>query len=141
MSDPSFELQSAAKLAIRGSAALKALMGDPVPFYDMVPERAAMPYIQHDEPTTSEWDVTPTESDPGKGHEHDLMFHVWSNYEGKKQLGAILWELEKLFRDWAPTLTGHRLINIRFQFADRLRDPDEQAWHGVIQFRAVTEET
>lgn len=143
MSDPAFELQAAMRATILGDDApggLQELMGDPVALYDHVPENAAMPYIQHDEPGTSEWDVTPTETDDGYGHEHTIMLHVWSSYEGKKEVGAILYRLEVLFRDWSPSLTGHRLVHIRYQFSDRLRDPDGQAYHGVIQFRAVTEE-
>ncbi len=100
-----------------------------------------MPYIVHDEPDTSEWDVSPTETDAGYGHEHSLMFHVWSAYEGRKEVADIMRALEVLFRDWAPSLTGHRLVNIRFQLQTVLRDPDGQARHGVIQFRVVTEET
>lgn len=140
MSDPGFELQKAMRIAILGDATLKAMVSDPVRLFDHVPENAAMPYIQHDEPGTAEWDVTPTETDAGFGHEHQLMLHVWSSYEGKKEIGAILYRLEQLFRSWSTSLTGHRLVNIRYQFSDRLRDPDGQAYHGVIQFRAVTEE-
>ncbi len=141
MSDPAFELQKAARTAILADTTLRALMGNPVPLYDEVPERAAMPYIVHDEPDTSEWDVSPTETDAGYGHEHSLMFHVWSAYEGRKEVADIMRALEVLFRDWAPSLTGHRVVNIRFQLSTVLRDPDGQARHGVIQFRVVTEET
>lgn len=140
MSDPGFELQKAMRAAILADASLKALVSNPVRLYDLVPERAVMPYIAHDQPGTTEWDVTPTETDAGYGHEHTIMLHVWSSYEGRKEMSAILYRLEVLFRDWSPSLTGHRLINIRFQFSDRLRDPDGQAFHGVIQFRMVTEE-
>lgn len=140
MSDPGFELQSAMVAAIRADETLRALISNPVRIYDHVPENAPMPYIAHDEPGTSEWDVTPTETDEGYGHEHTVMFHAWSAYEGKKEIGAILYALERLFRDWTVSLTAHRVINIRYQFSDRLRDPDGQAYHGVIQFRVVTEE-
>jgi hypothetical protein len=140
VTDPAFELQKAARAAIISDAGLIALMGNPVQLYDAVPENAPMPYLAHDEPNTAEWDVTPTETDAGYGHEHTFMLHAWSAYEGKKEVGAILYRLEQLFRDWSPSLTGHRLVNIRYQFSDRLRDPDGQAFHGVIQFRAVTEE-
>lgn len=140
MSDPSFELQKAMRAAILADATLKSLVSAPVRLYDFVPENAPMPYIVHDEPTSSEWDVTPTETDGGFGHEHAIMLHVWSAYEGRKEVSAILSRLEVLFREWEPSLTGHRLVNIRFQSSDRLRDPDGQAFHGVLQFRAVTEE-
>jgi len=141
MSDPSFELQCAMRDAAVADAALQALMGGAVAFYDHTPERAEMPYIVGDEPQSAEWDVTPTETDDGFGKEHRIMLHVWSAYEGRKEVSAILRRLEEIYRDFAPALTGHRLINIRFQMSDRLRDPDGQAYHGVIQFRAVTEES
>lgn len=140
MSDPGFELQKAMRADILADPTLRQLVSNPVRIYDLVPERAVMPYIAHDQPGTAEWDVTPTETDEGYGHEHTIMLHVWSSYEGRKQMSAILYRLEVLFRDWSASLTGHRLINIRFQFSDRLRDPDGQAFHGVIQFRAATEE-
>lgn len=140
MSDPAFELQKAMRAAILSDVTLRTLVSDPVRLYDHVPENAPMPYIQHDEPGTAEWDVTPTETDEGYGHEHNIMLHVWSAYEGKQEINAILYRLEQIFRDWRASLTGHRLVHIRYQFSDRLRDPDGQAYHGVIQFRAVTEE-
>jgi len=140
MSDPAFELQKAIRTAILADATLRSLISNPVRFYDLVPERAPMPYLQYSEPGTAEWDVTPTETDDGFGHEHTITLHVWSSYEGQKEVGEILYRLAELFRDWSASLTGHRLVNIRYQFSDRLRDPDGQAYHGIIQFRAVTEE-
>jgi hypothetical protein len=140
LEDAAWELQRAMVAAALADAGLQTLMGNPVPAFDQVPERQPMPYLQYDEPGTAEWDVTPTETDGGFGHEHTIMIHVWSGYEGKKEINLIMRRLELIYRDFAASLTGHRLVNIRYQFSDRLRDPDNQAWHGVIQFRAVTEE-
>lgn len=139
--DPGFELQSAMVAAAVADATLISLMGNPPRAYDDPPERAVFPYLVFDLPTEAEWDVTPTESDDGYGHELTIQWHVWSDYEGKKEISQILRALEELFRNWSTSLTDHRLINIRFQFKDRFMDADLQAWHGVIQFRAVTEET
>lgn len=140
MSDPAWELQKAIFATLGADADLATAMGGTVTIYDYAPERAPMPYVVIDEPGTSEWDVTPTETDDGFGKEHTVMLHCWSSYEGKKEVNAMLRAIEMALRDYAPTLTDHRLVNIRYQFSDRLRDPDGQAFHGVIQFRAVTEE-
>jgi Protein of unknown function (DUF3168) len=140
MSDPAWEVQKAIKTLLEADADLATAMGGTVAFYDHVPERAAMPYLVFDEPQSGEWDVTPTETDEGFGKEHNVQLHTWSAYEGKKQTNEMLRAIEVAMRDPALSLTGHRLINIRFQFSDRLRDPDGQAYHGIIQFRVVTEE-
>lgn len=143
MTSAAWELQKAIKTALEADADLATAMGGSVSFFDYVPEREAMPYLEFDPSTNSEWDVTPYDSSDGYGKEHQIMLHSWSSYEGHKETEAILDAIERALRDevFMPTLTGHRLVNIRHQFSDRLPDPDRQAYHGVIQFRAVTEES
>lgn len=140
MSDPAFEMQKAIRAALIADASLATIMGGAVRFYDVPPPDALMPYLTIDTSAAAEWDVTPTESDDGHGHEITILIHSWSAYEGMKETGQMIRRVEEIVRDLAPELTAHRLVNIRFQFSDRLRDPDGQALHGVIQFRAVTEE-
>ena len=140
MTDPSWQLQKAIKAALVADATIITLMGASPAVFDHVPDAEPMPYIQLDEPGTSAWDVTPTEADDGYGKEHTAMIHVWSSYEGKKEINAIMRAIELELRDFSPTLANHKVVNFRFQFADRLRDQDGQAYHGVIQFRAITEE-
>lgn len=141
MSDPAWELQKAIKAALEADATIITLMGASPAVFDHVPDKEPMPYIQLDEPGTADWDVTPTEADDGYGKEHTAMIHVWSSYEGKQEINAIMRAIELALREFSPALDGHNVVNFRFQFADRLRDQDGQAYHGVIQFRAITEET
>ncbi len=37
------------------------------------------------------------------------------------------------------TLAGHRLVNLRQEFAEHRREPDGETIHGIARFRAVTE--
>lgn len=140
MNDPAIELQTAMRAAIIADAELAALIGSAV--FDHVPEGQPLPYVQFGFQTVREWDVTPTEIDAGYGYEVDAILHAWSAYEGSKECATILSALNRLFRSWGggAALISHALVNIRFVFSDRLRDPDGQAWHGVIQFRAVLQE-
>lgn len=143
--DPAWELQKAMVAVIRTDTGgqpftLKTILGGDPLVLDHVAEDQALPYVQYASGSMSDWDVTPTEADEGYGKEHRVQLSVWSDYEGKRQAGNAIRRLEELFRDWAPALTGHRLINIRMLFADVVRDPDGQAFQGVIQFRVITEE-
>jgi hypothetical protein len=36
-------------------------------------------------------------------------------------------------------VAGHRLVNIRHEASEALRDPDGETFRGVIRFRAVLE--
>jgi hypothetical protein len=143
--NPAWELQKAMVAVLRGDTGaepftLKSILGGNPTVLDHVPEDQAMPYLEFVDASMNDWDVTPTEEDEGYGKEHRIQWSVWSEYEGKRQAGNAIRRVEELFRDWAPALTGHRLINIRMLFSDVVRDPDGQAYQGVIQFRAVTEE-
>ena len=134
MSDPAWQLQAAIYAALTASEAITATV------YDHVPHGAAMPYIRLDEPGTADWDVSPTENEGGFGKEHTAMIHVWSSYEGKKELNEIMRAVELELREFSPSLADHNVVNFRFQFSDRVEDQDDHSWHGVLQFRAITEE-
>lgn len=143
--DPAWELQTAMVAVVRGDTGaqaftLKTILGGNPLVLDHVAEDQPLPYVQFSTGSLTDWDVTPTETDEGYGKEHRVQFSVWSDYEGRKQPSLAIRRLEELFRDWSPALTGHRLVNIRMLFADVVRDPDGQAYQGVIQFRVVTEE-
>ena len=134
MSDAAWELQQAVYSALTNSGAIALTV------YDHIPNDTKADYIRVDEPGTADWDVSPAESDDGYGKEHTFMVHIWSSYEGKKQLNLVMREIELELRDFAPALNGHNLVNMRLQFVDRVSDEGDHSHHGVMQFRAITEE-
>ncbi len=76
-----------------------------------------------------------------RGFEHALNFHVWSRYGGRKEAKAVLDALYGVLHDATLSLSGHRLVNLRFELADIFRDADGETYHAVARYRAVTETT
>lgn len=137
----SWELQKAIKTWLTGDTALATLMGGAVRFYDAVPEGAELPYIEYGDAGILEWGTDVADDRSGDGEEHTVSIHIWSSYEGKKEVSLIQRRVHELLHDnTVLALTDHILVNMRFQFSDAVRDPDGQAFHGISQFRAVTEE-
>lgn len=142
--DAGWALQVAVVTALAADADLATAMGGTATVLDHVPENQAMPYVEYEDNDSSEWDTGEEEDGSmGYGAEHTIRLFCWSSYEGKKQAKAMLDAINRRIRDADDlnlTINGHRLINIRRMFSYVLRDPDLQAYYGVIQFRAVTEE-
>jgi len=137
----SWELQKAIKTLLVGDATLATLLGGAVRFYDLVPEGAALPYIEYGEAGITAWDTDPADDRSGDGEEHTITIHIWSSYEGKKEVSLVQRRVRELLQNnTSLSLTGHILVNMRFLVSDTVRDPDGQAFHGISQFRAVTEE-
>lgn len=139
MTAAAWELQQAIYQRLAGDAALLDLLGG-AKIYDYVPEREAMPYVVIGDHRADEFDVTPTETSEGYGQEHRVIIHAWSEYEGKREIMLIGDAISRALRDQPLSLTGHANATIRYLNADYGADADGQAQHGVIIFRAVTEE-
>lgn len=141
--DASWQLQVAVVTALKSNAALKSAMGissGNATVLDHVPENQPMPYVEYEDNDTAEWDTGANDSGMAYGHEHTFRLYCWSSYEGKKQAKAMITAIAEALRDAALSVTNQTLVNIRHQFSYVLRDGDRQAYYGVIQFRAVTEE-
>ena len=137
----SWELQKAINALLTADATLATLLGGTVRLYDAVPENAELPYIEFGGAGILEWGTDPADDRSGDGEEHTLTFHVWSSYEGKKEVSLVQRRMHELLHDKTSLdLDGHTLVNLRFLMSDTVRDPDGQAFHGISQFRAVTEE-
>ena len=136
MSEPSFALQQAIVSALALDAGVKALLGDPPRLYDDVPRKSAFPYV-----TVGESQIAPWDTASEKGFEHALHFHIWSRYGGRKEAKAVLGALYAVLHDASLALSGHKLVNLRFAFADIFRDADGETYHAVARYRAVTETT
>jgi hypothetical protein len=135
--DPSWELQTAIVGRLKADVALARLTGGKARIYDYVPEREEFPYIVYENPNTAEWD---TSSEYGSAQV--LQINVWSRREGAKEARLILRRVQNLLHDQEAglTLNGHKLVNLRMTFQQMVKEPDGQHYHGVLRFRAITEE-
>lgn len=71
------------------------------------------------------------------GGEYTVNLDVWSQYKGSKEVKQIMDKIHDLLHDSSISVSGFNLINLRFEFADIMRDPDGVTRHGVMRFRAI----
>ena len=132
--DSQWAVQQAVYAALAGDGALMALVAG---VHDHPPEGAApFPYVLIGESTARDWSGAAAE-----GMELTLTLHAWSRYRGFREVKAILAAIHSALHDATLALAGQTLVNLRFDFAATMRDPDGLTTHGVARYRAVTQAT
>lgn len=102
--------------------------------YDHVPRQTRFPYVTLGTIICRDWS-TGTES----GFEHFLTIHVWSRAGGHKETQEIVGLIGDALHDALISLTGHALVNLRFDSSEIRRERDGETLHGIMRYRAVTE--
>ncbi len=133
MMQASAELQTTIVSALTGDPTLTALLGGPKVF-DRQPERAVFPYLTLGRTAVVDWSTGSED-----GAEHVLTLHVWGRGGSKQETYAIMDKVTNKLHDATLPMDGHRLVNLRLQFAEARQEPDSPAYHGILRFRAVTE--
>lgn len=133
MSSPAWELQKAVYRALIADTALAALLGG-ARIYDDVPRGAPFPYVTFGPSTTRDWS-TGTDS----GTEHVFTLRAWSKEKGEMEVHGLMHAIRTALHGAALTLAGHRLVNLRHETSDTLRNADGETYQGIARFRAVTE--
>lgn len=135
MTAPAAELQKAIFAALGADAALTAVLG-PGRIFAQAPASVAFPYITFGRTSVYDWS-TGTE----KGTEQLFTLHIWSKAKGNKEALEIM-EIARARLDDAalPLDNHHHLVNLRLEFAEERYDEDQAVHHGLLRFRAVTEE-
>jgi len=105
-----------------------------VKIYDDVPRDTDFPYVTFGQSVERDWS-TGTE----EGCEHLVSLHVWSRFNGRREVLEISAVIQASLHDQTLNLSGNRLVNIRHDFSDARRDGDGETYHGIVRFRAVTE--
>ena len=129
----SWALQKAIFTALTTDASLLAHLGGPN-VHDRVPADASLPYVTLGDGTWRDWST-----DDDAGAEHSLRFHIWVRDGGRRAVREIADAVHARLHDAALPLETGVLINLRFQNARILTDPDGETWHGVVNYRAVTD--
>ena len=129
MSDHSLELQKSIFNALDGDSTLQSLVTD---VYDFVPESTAFPYVKVGEETSIDNGTKTLQ-----GNEHTLVIHSFSRYRGSKQIKEIMSRIYALLHESSLSVSGASLVNLRFEFADVIKENDGLTSHGLQRFRAV----
>ncbi len=128
------DLQKALFEALMGDSVLVSALGG-AKLFDHVPAHVAFPYVTFGRTSVYDWS-TSTES----GTEQLLTLHVWSKARGKKETLDIM-EQVRASLDQAPlTLDDHHLVSLRLEYSEARYDEDIDVHHGLLRFRAVTED-
>jgi hypothetical protein len=135
MTAPAAELQKAIFSSLSGDATLVALLGS-ARIFDNAPANVAFPYITFGRTSIYDWS-TGTES----GTEQLFTLHIWSKAKSKKETLDIMEVVRERLNDASLPLDGHQLVNLRLEFAEARHDDDLSVHHGMLRFRAVTEES
>jgi hypothetical protein len=135
MASPAWELQKAIHGALTSDAAVTASLGG-ARVYDDVPRGAELPYVTFGASTARDWS-TGTEA----GSEHSVVLNVWSRHAGEREVHLIMAAVRDALHEAALGITGHRLISLRHEVSEAVRDPDGETYRGIIRFRAVLEPT
>lgn len=135
MSSPSWELQDAAFDRLAADATLETLLGAADRILDDAPEKQAYPYI-----IVGEDSELPNETMGTVGVEQTLVFHIWSQYKGSKQVKQIHARMKALLHRWQPTASGWDTTQMLFEFFEIVRDPDGITRHGISRYRVYASE-
>ena len=129
----SWSLQKTVFSALTANAPLSARITG---VYDQVPEGTAFPYVTIGEATATDWSTKTS-----TGQAHTLTLHAWSQSTGRQQAKEILGLVHNALNDQAFAVDGAELVLLQHVFSETIADPDGRTTHGVIRFRALTQET
>jgi hypothetical protein len=130
MSDHSIQLQKTIFDVLNGDSNLTSTLGASV--YDFVPDSTAFPYVKLGEETAIDNGTKTLQ-----GNEHTLVIHSFSRYRGSKQIKEIMSRIYALLHESSLSVSGASLVNLRFEFADVIKENDGLTSHGLQRFRAV----
>lgn len=130
MSDDAWALQQAVYAALIANTTLT----DIAPVLDGAAQGQALPYVDLGEADVTDWSTKTSD-----GGDHLLTIHVWSNYNGKKQAWQIIEQIRETLHEAYLALTGHTLVLLRHTDSRVFRDITDQDYHGVVEFRALTQ--
>ena len=133
MTTANVALRAAIYDALLADAALAAALGGEK-IYDVPPRGASLPYV-----TLGDARLIDVSADGGQTQEHQLTLHAWSRNGGQREAHVIAGALLQALDDAPLMPDGHRLVNLRFSFADIRRESDGRTYHALVRFRAITE--
>ena len=131
------ELQGAIVAVLAADSALQALIGNPVRLYQQVPPNPTFPYVtlgasQEGDDSDEFLDAAENFSD----------WHVWSRSPAKDYVECkrICSALRRAIHNAVLTLSENRCVLIEHRITRTFVDADNITRHGVVTFRALTEE-
>lgn len=138
MADRSLDLFAAIFAALNGDAALVALVGQDTEgrnrIYDTPPQGAVPPYVVIGDETAADYG-----SSAGDAQEHTVTLHIWSEQPSTLQCKRIMGAVRDALHERSLSLDAGNAVYLRQEFKETFRDADGVSHHGVLRYRALTE--
>lgn len=126
MADPSFALQVAL------FARLEAEVSCPI--FDGAPMDQPMPYVSLDSEVSIPSDILSKRRDTRL-----IYLSVWSRFRGQEEVKRIMAEIDAAVHQRPLPLETGRVISIRVDRKQALRDVYEETYQGSVTLRVLTE--
>lgn len=133
MSSAGWALQKAVFEALTGDVGVTTLLGG-AKVFDDVPRDTDFPYVTFGQSVERDWSTGNDE-----GGEHLVTLHVWSRFNGRREVADISDAVRRVLHDAELAVSGNNLVNLRHEFSDARREPDGETYRAFVRFRAVTE--
>ena len=110
------------------------LMGLVEGVYDYVPQDAAYPYV-----TLGDAQVENQSTSTNALYRIRLQLHVYSRAKGRKEIHEIMHRVHALLHDATPSVSGHDVVDMKFQRSDVALLRDGDGYHGRMLFSVLVE--
>lgn len=121
-----WKAQKAVYSELTGDATLLAMVSG---IFDEPPQASAFPYI-----TIGEGTETPQDTFGKQGKDNVLTTHVWSRYNGFKEIGLIVERMNLTLDSATLSIAGYTTVHVTHSASRLFRDPDGETRHGIIEY-------
>jgi hypothetical protein len=128
------DLQQALFLRLRSDEALSALLGG-AGLLERATGNVAFPHVTCGQTSAFDWDT-------GAQNDADQLvtLHVWSKDHGEAETLAIMDSIKARLADAVLVIGSYGQTRLLLEFAEVRHEDDLGVYHGLLRFRAVTEE-
>lgn len=123
-------LQVAIYNKLTGDSTLMSLVTNRI--YDHVPQGAAFPYLAIGDDTLTDWSTFAR-----LGQQATVTLHAWSREKGRKEVKAILSQVDTVLNRQELTLSGFTFVACVREFEETFLDADGITYHGVQRYRVM----
>lgn len=128
-----WNLQKGVYEALTSDTSVTGLLGG-ANIYDKAPQSANYPYLTFGESVDPDWSTGSEDS-----AERILTLHVWSPAGGKEETHDIIKAIRTALQNGPVAVNDDHRVNLRHEFSGARQDPNDETYHGIVRYRAVTE--
>lgn len=140
-----FDLQATIFAALKANGALSGEGGRAVRVYDDVPDAvlaatapdSEFPYVQIGETDALPDDASTSAGTGDDGEVETVTLHVWSRYQGQKEVKNIMQQIKSLLHNQALTVSGRASALAYVRSRRNFTDPDGRTRHGVVSVEVI----